>query len=62
MAVVVHVIKHSPVWLLPLLTADIIDVVVQHRPVAQLGWKTLQTPSFMTAGRLTHSFFILYFR
>ncbi|RPJ22780.1 MAG: ABC transporter ATP-binding protein [Chloroflexi bacterium] len=37
-AVGVFIIKHSPVWLLPLLTANIIDVVVQHRPLAQLGW------------------------
>ncbi|AEV84771.1 ABC transporter [Actinoplanes sp. SE50] len=29
-------IKDSPVWLLPLLTAGIIDVVVEHRPMGQL--------------------------
>ncbi|WP_432970795.1 ABC transporter ATP-binding protein [Dactylosporangium sp. CA-233914] len=28
--------KDSPVWLLPLLTANIIDVVVGHRPIVQL--------------------------
>ena len=32
----VHILKHSPVWLMPLLTANIIDVVVQHRPIGQL--------------------------
>ncbi len=37
-AVIVHFIKHSPVWLMPLLTANIIDVVVQHRPIAHLWW------------------------
>jgi ATP-binding cassette subfamily B protein len=37
-AVIVFVVKHSPVWLMPLLTANIIDVVVQHRPISQLGW------------------------
>lgn len=37
-AALVHVIKHSPVWLMPLLTANIIDVVVQHRPISQLWW------------------------
>ncbi|NUS57997.1 MAG: ABC transporter ATP-binding protein, partial [Streptomycetaceae bacterium] len=30
------VVKHSPTWMLPLVTANIIDVVVQHKPVAQL--------------------------
>jgi len=37
-AVGVFIIKHSPVWLMPLLTANIIDVVVSHRPIAQLWW------------------------
>jgi ATP-binding cassette subfamily B protein len=32
----IYVIKHSPVWMLPLLTANIIDVVVQHGPLADL--------------------------
>jgi ATP-binding cassette, subfamily B, bacterial len=32
----IFVVKHSPIWLLPLLTANIIDVVVQHRPIAEL--------------------------
>ncbi len=35
-AMVLHFIKHSPVWILPLLTADVIDIVVQHRPLADL--------------------------
>lgn len=37
----VFLIKHSPVWLLPLLTANIIDIVVQHRPIAELWWNAL---------------------
>ncbi len=40
-AVIAFVIKHSPVWLLPLLTANIIDVVVQHKPLAELWWNAL---------------------
>ena len=32
--------KHAPVWLLPLITADIIDVVVQHRPISVLWWNS----------------------
>ncbi|GAA2252187.1 ABC transporter ATP-binding protein [Streptomyces ruber] len=35
-AVVVFTVKHSPVWLLPLITASIIDTVVQHAPIGQL--------------------------
>jgi ATP-binding cassette subfamily B protein len=35
-ASVVFIIKHSPVWLLPLLTANIIDVVVERQPIAGL--------------------------
>jgi ATP-binding cassette subfamily B protein len=37
----VFFIKHSPVWLLPLLTANIIDIVIQHRPIAELWWNAL---------------------
>ncbi len=36
LAVLTFTVKHSPVWLLPILTANIIDVVVGHRPLAQL--------------------------
>ncbi len=40
-AALVFIVKHSPVWLMPLLTANIIDVVVQRRPIAELWWNTL---------------------
>ncbi|GAA1360698.1 ABC transporter ATP-binding protein [Streptomyces beijiangensis] len=36
LAVGVFVVKHSPVWLLPLITANIIDVVVEHQPESSL--------------------------
>lgn len=36
LAVLTFAVKHSPVWLLPILTANIIDVVVEHRPITQL--------------------------
>ncbi|OSZ58416.1 ABC transporter [Streptomyces pharetrae CZA14] len=32
----VFTVKHSPIWLLPLITASIIDTVVQHLPVSRL--------------------------
>jgi ATP-binding cassette subfamily B protein len=38
LVVAVFSVKHIPVWLLPLITANIIDVVVEHRPVAELWY------------------------
>ncbi|SFD46412.1 ATP-binding cassette, subfamily B [Streptomyces aidingensis] len=35
-AVLVFTVKHSPIWLLPLITAAIIDTVVQQLPVSRL--------------------------
>ena len=40
-AALVFVVKHSPVWLMPLLTANIIDVLVQRGPLANLWWNAL---------------------
>ncbi|MEV3949855.1 ABC transporter ATP-binding protein [Streptomyces halstedii] len=37
-AVCVFVVKHSPIWLLPLITATVLDVVVQHGPESGI-WK-----------------------
>jgi ATP-binding cassette subfamily B protein len=34
----VFIVKHSPIWLMPLLTANLIDVVVQHQPISGLWW------------------------
>ncbi|MBB2912624.1 ATP-binding cassette subfamily B protein [Streptosporangium becharense] len=39
-AVVAFLLKHSPVWLLPLVTANIVDVVAGRRPVSQLWINT----------------------
>ncbi|KOV72054.1 ABC transporter [Streptomyces sp. AS58] len=38
--VVVFTVKHSPIWLLPLITASIIDTVVQHQPIGRLWTST----------------------
>lgn len=35
-AVAAYAVKHSPIWLLPLITADVVDVVVSHRPISRL--------------------------
>ncbi|GJF28577.1 ABC transporter ATP-binding protein [Kitasatospora sp. NE20-6] len=40
LAVAVFLAKHSPVWLLPLITANIVDVVVRHRPISVLWWNS----------------------
>ncbi|WP_369188331.1 ABC transporter ATP-binding protein [Streptomyces sp. R08] len=40
LAVAVFTVKHSPIWLLPLITAYIIDTVVQHQPVSRLWTST----------------------
>lgn len=39
-AVGVFTVKHSPIWLLPLITATIIDTVVQHQPISRLWTST----------------------
>ncbi|MFJ6080139.1 ABC transporter ATP-binding protein [Streptomyces sp. NPDC092369] len=39
-AVGVFTVKHSPIWLLPLISASIIDTVVQHAPIGRLWWNT----------------------
>ncbi|KUN30202.1 ABC transporter [Streptomyces antibioticus] len=39
-AVGIFTVKHSPIWLLPLITASIIDTVVQHGPIGDLWLST----------------------
>lgn len=34
----IFIVKHSPVWLMPLLTANLIDLVVQHQSISKLWW------------------------
>ncbi len=38
LATVAFIVKHIPVWILPLLTANMIDVVVQHKDISELWW------------------------
>ncbi|HWJ83841.1 MAG TPA: ABC transporter transmembrane domain-containing protein, partial [Cellulomonas sp.] len=35
-ATVAFAVKHSPIWIIPLLTANVIDIVVQHKPLHEL--------------------------
>ncbi|MFJ7266684.1 ABC transporter ATP-binding protein [Streptomyces sp. NPDC099050] len=37
-ALAVFFAKHAPVWLLPPVTANVIDVVVEHRAISELWW------------------------
>jgi ATP-binding cassette subfamily B protein len=41
LALLAFVVKDSPLWLMPLLTANIIDVVVQHGPIRTLWINTI---------------------
>ncbi|HEY1531062.1 MAG TPA: ABC transporter ATP-binding protein [Galbitalea sp.] len=36
LATLIFIVKDSPIWILPILTGNIIDVVVSHRPLTQL--------------------------
>jgi ATP-binding cassette subfamily B protein len=36
LAAVAFAAKHSPVWIMPLLTANVIDAVVDHEPVSTI--------------------------
>ncbi|MFD7947399.1 ABC transporter ATP-binding protein [Streptomyces sp. NPDC059744] len=58
-AAAVFVVKHSPVWLLPLITANIIDVVVQHRPEQEL-W--LNAGALLCVLLLNYPMHLLYVR
>ncbi|GLW12875.1 ABC transporter ATP-binding protein [Microtetraspora sp. NBRC 13810] len=40
LAVLAFVVKHSPVWLLPLITAKVIDVLVERQPIVNLWLST----------------------
>src|SRR5450830_1494818 len=41
-------LKHSPVWIMPLLTAEVIDIVVQHRPLRDLWWSAILMAVFIS--------------
>jgi ATP-binding cassette subfamily B protein len=52
-------VKHSPTWLLPLITANIIDVVVGHLPIWQL-W--VNTGVLLVLLTLNYPFHLAYIR
>ncbi len=35
-ATVTFIVKDSPIWILPILSGNIVDVVVEHKPLSQL--------------------------
>lgn len=35
-AAAAYTVKHSPVWVMPVLTAEVIDIVVERRPISEL--------------------------
>ncbi|MFE5033423.1 ABC transporter ATP-binding protein [Streptomyces sp. NPDC056683] len=58
-AVVVFTVKHSPIWLLPLITASVVDTVVQHGPVARL-WTSIAV--IMAILMVNYPLHVLYVR
>jgi ATP-binding cassette subfamily B protein len=36
LATIIFIVKDSPIWILPILTGNIVDVVVEHKPLSQL--------------------------
>ncbi|MFJ2028005.1 ABC transporter ATP-binding protein [Streptosporangium sp. NPDC087985] len=58
-AVFAFLVKHSPTWVLPLITANVIDIVVGHRPIAEL-W--INTAALLALLLLNYPFHLLYVR
>ncbi|WP_031158197.1 ABC transporter ATP-binding protein [Streptosporangium roseum] len=52
-------VKHSPTWLLPLITANVVDIVVGHRPITEL-W--VNTAVLLALLLLNYPFHLLYVR
>lgn len=52
-------VKHSPTWLLPLITANVVDIVVGHRPITGL-W--INTAVLLALLLLNYPFHLLYVR
>ncbi|MBV1851663.1 ABC transporter ATP-binding protein [Catellatospora tritici] len=59
LGVFAFMVKHSPTWLLPLVTANVIDVVVQHGPVMRLWLNALLLLAMLS---LNYPFHILFVR
>ncbi|KAB8166481.1 ATP-binding cassette domain-containing protein [Streptomyces sp. 3MP-14] len=57
-AVLAFVVKHSPVWLLPLVTANIIDIVVERRPIGELGSNTMVLLIVLMLNYPTHLLYV----
>ncbi|ACZ91875.1 ABC transporter ATP-binding protein [Streptosporangium roseum] len=58
-AVFAFLVKHSPTWLLPLITANVVDIVVGHRPITEL-W--INTAVLLVLLLLNYPFHLLYVR
>ncbi|MEO3861667.1 ABC transporter ATP-binding protein [Acrocarpospora sp. B8E8] len=58
-AVLAFIVKHSPTWLLPLVTANIVNVLVEHRPVGEL-WVNAGVLCLLLI--LNYPFHLLYVR
>jgi ATP-binding cassette subfamily B protein len=55
----IFIVKHSPVWLTPLLTANLIDILVQHYAISQLWWNAIVLVTLLVQNIPLH---VLYMR
>ncbi len=60
LAMVLFVIKHSPVWVMPLLTANIINVLVERRPLAELWLNALVLAVLLVQNVPFHFLYVRY--
>jgi ATP-binding cassette, subfamily B, bacterial len=58
LAALIFVVKHSPVWLTPLLTANIINVVVQRRPLEGLWLNALALAVLLLQNVPLHTLYV----
>lgn len=59
LAVLAFMVKHTPIWLTPLVTAQVIDVIVQHRPLSGMLFGTAVLLLMLV---LNYPFHLLYVR
>lgn len=58
LAMLAYVLKHSPVWVIPAVTANVIDVVVQHRPLSELWVAAIIMGVFIAQNLPMHLLFV----
>jgi ATP-binding cassette subfamily B protein len=57
-AVLLFIVKSSPVWILPLVTSNVIDVLIKHRPVSALWWQAGILGAFLVQNVPMHTLYV----